>query len=90
MLYTSFSCQDDLYELRGNSIQSLEWFKLNEKLINEPVDAFAFPLTTEWEVTCHNGCLNQESIGDGECNPENLNDFCMNDGGDCCNKEICN
>ena len=33
-------------------------------------------------------CPNRESVGDGECNPENLNDLCMNDGGDCCNKEI--
>ena len=33
-------------------------------------------------------CLNRKSVGDGECNPENLNDFCMNDGRDCCNKEI--
>ena len=33
-------------------------------------------------------CPNPESVGDGECNPENLNDLCMNDGGDCCNKEI--
>ena len=35
-------------------------------------------------------CPNHESVGDGECNPENLNDLCMNDGGDCCNKEIGN
>ena len=33
-------------------------------------------------------CSNHESVGDGECNPDNLNDLCMNDGGDCCNKEI--
>ena len=35
-------------------------------------------------------CPNRESVGDGECNLENLNDLCMNDGGDCCNKEIGN
>ena len=35
-------------------------------------------------------CPNHKSVGDGECNPQNLNDFCMNDGGDCCNKEIGN
>ena len=35
-------------------------------------------------------CPNTKSVGDGECNPENLNDLCMNDGGDCCNKEIGN
>ena len=33
-------------------------------------------------------CLNSESVGDGECNPENLDDLCMNDGGDCCNQKI--
>lgn len=33
-------------------------------------------------------CPNPESVRNGECNPENLNDLCMNDGGDCCNKEI--
>ena len=33
-------------------------------------------------------CPNHESVGDGECNLENLNDLCMNDGGDCCNKKI--
>ena len=33
-------------------------------------------------------CPNRESVGDGECNPENLNDLCMNDGGDCCNKKV--
>ena len=33
-------------------------------------------------------CPNGESVGDGECNPENLNNLCMNDRGDCCNKEI--
>ena len=35
-------------------------------------------------------CPNHESVGDGECSLENLNDLCMNDGGDCCNKEISN
>ena len=35
-------------------------------------------------------CPNHESVGNGECNLENLNDLCMNDGGDCCNKEIGN
>ena len=33
-------------------------------------------------------CPNRESFRDGECNPENLNNVCMNDGGDCCNKDI--
>ena len=35
-------------------------------------------------------CPNPESVGDGECNPPNLNNLCMNDGGDCCNKKIGN
>ena len=30
-------------------------------------------------------CPNHELVGDAECNPENLNDVCMNDRGDCCN-----
>ena len=33
-------------------------------------------------------CPNPESVGDGECNPKNLYDLCMNDGGDCCKEEI--
>ena len=33
-------------------------------------------------------CPNPKSVGDGRCNTENLNDLCMNDGGDCCNKEL--
>ena len=46
-------CGKDLYELRGDSVQSLEWFKLNEKLSSYPeTDIVAFPLPTELELIC--------------------------------------
>ena len=57
LLYTS-DCSNpdsgkDLYELRGDSIQSLEWFKLNEKLSSYPETGIvAFPLPTELELIC--------------------------------------
>ena len=53
LIYTGFYCKRDLYELRGDSIQSLKWIKLNEKL-SSAVDTYtvAYPLPTELEVTC--------------------------------------
>ena len=54
LLYTGGNgCGRDLYELRGDSRESLEWFKLNEKLSSNP-DWYpaAYPLPTELEVTC--------------------------------------
>ena len=52
LLYTGYYCGKDLYELRGDSIQSLEWFKLEEKLSSDPgAYPVAFPLPTELEVT---------------------------------------
>ena len=46
-------CGKDLYELRGDSVQSLEWFKLDEKLSSDPgLFPAAYPLPTELEVTC--------------------------------------
>ena len=54
LLYTGgYGCDNDLYELRGDSIQSLKWIKLNEKL-SSAVDTYtvAYPLPTELEVTC--------------------------------------
>ena len=45
-------CGKDLYELRGDSVQSLEWFKLDEKLSSDPIHPAAYPLPTELEVTC--------------------------------------
>ena len=54
LLYTGrFGCDENLYELRGDSIQSLVWFKLDETLSRNPGDyPAAFPLPTELEVTC--------------------------------------
>ena len=54
LLYTGgWGCNNDLYELRGDSITSLEWFKLNEKLSSDPgYWIAAYPLPTELEVTC--------------------------------------
>ena len=53
LLYTGSQCDENLYELRGNSIQSLQWFKLNEKLSSYPgYLPAAFPLPNELEVTC--------------------------------------
>ena len=54
LLYTGgWGCGKDLYELRGDSVQSLEWFKLDETLSSVP-DWYpaAYPLPTELEVTC--------------------------------------
>ena len=54
LLYTGgWGCGKDLYELRGDSIQSLNWIKLNEKLSSRP-DTYtvAYPLPTELDVTC--------------------------------------
>ena len=43
----------------------------------------------ENKAECNNDapdcCPNNDLVGDAECNPENLNDVCMNDRGDCCN-----
>ena len=54
LLYTGrFGCDENLYELRGDSIQSLEWFKLDEKLSSGPgLYPVAYPLPTSLEVTC--------------------------------------
>ena len=53
LLYTGGKCAENLYELRGDSIQSLEWFKLDEKLSSYPeTDIVAFPLPTELELIC--------------------------------------
>ena len=53
LLYTGgWGCGKDLYELRGDSVQSLEWFKLDEKLSSDPIHPAAYPLPTELEVTC--------------------------------------
>ena len=54
LLYTGgYGCDENLYELRGDSIQSLEWFKLDEKLSRDPQSyPAAYPLPTELEVTC--------------------------------------
>ena len=54
LLYTGgLSCDENLYELRGDSIQSLEWLKLDETLSSDPgLYTAAFPLPTELEVTC--------------------------------------
>ena len=53
LLYTGgWGCDENLYELRGDSIQSLEWFKLDEKLSSDPTHPAAYPLPTELEVTC--------------------------------------
>ena len=54
LLYTGgYDCDENLYELRGDSIQSLEWFKLDEYLSRDPgAYPVAFPLPTELEVTC--------------------------------------
>ena len=53
LIYTGAYCKRDLYELRGNSIQSLNWIKLNEKLYSR-ADTYtvAYPLPTELDVTC--------------------------------------
>ena len=53
LLYTGGYCDENLYELRGDSIQSLEWFKLNKTLSSDPGWLLvAFPLPIELEVTC--------------------------------------
>ena len=53
LLYTGYYCGKDLYELRGDSIQSLVWFKLDEPLSSYPEwYPAAYPLPTELEVTC--------------------------------------
>ena len=54
LLYTGgWGCGKDLYELRGDSVQSLEWFKLDEKLSSHAGRyPAAYPLPTELEVTC--------------------------------------
>ena len=46
LLYTGgSSCDENLYELRGDSIQSLEWLKLDETLSSDPgLYPAAFPL----------------------------------------------
>ena len=53
LLYTGGrACDEKLYELRGDSIQSLEWFKLDEKLSSDPGGyPAAYPLPNELEVT---------------------------------------
>ena len=53
MLYTGgYGCSENLYELRGDSIQSLEWFKLDEKLSSHAGHyPAAYPLPNELEVT---------------------------------------
>ena len=54
LLHTGGShCDENLYELRGDSIQSLVWFKLDKTLSRNPGDyPAAYPLPTELEVTC--------------------------------------
>ena len=54
LIYTGGSdCDENFYELRGDSIHSLEWIKLNEKLSRDPHwYPAAYPLPTELEVTC--------------------------------------
>jgi len=54
LLHTGGShCDENLYELRGDSIQSLQWFKLNEKLSNDPGwYPVSYPLPIELDVTC--------------------------------------
>ena len=54
LLYTGrFGCDENLYELRGDSIQSLKWFKLNETLSsNQGWYPAAYPLPIDLEVTC--------------------------------------
>ena len=54
LLYTGgYDCSKNLYELRGDSIQSLKWFKLNETLSsNQGWYPAAYPLPIDLEVTC--------------------------------------
>ena len=54
LLYTGgFGCDENLYELRGDSIQSLEWFKLNKKLSSDPGRyPAAFPLPFDLVHEC--------------------------------------
>ena len=54
LLYTNGPHLDkNLYELRGDSIQSLEWFELDEKLSGDSgYYPTTIPLPTELEVTC--------------------------------------
>ena len=54
LLYTGgYGWDENLHKLRGDSIQSLEWFKLDEKLSSSPgLYLVAYPLPTSLEVTC--------------------------------------
>ena len=53
LFYTAWYCKRDLHELRGESIQSLNWIKLTEELSSwADTYAVAFPLPLELEVTC--------------------------------------
>ena len=53
LIYTGFYCKKDLYELQGDSIQSLQWIKLNETLSwSANWYTVAYPLPTKLEVTC--------------------------------------
>ena len=53
LIYTGNRCGHELYELRGESIQSLNWIKLTEELSSwADIHAVAFPLPLELEVTC--------------------------------------
>ena len=45
----------------------------------------------KWKSECNYDspdCCPNDKVGDGKCDRDNLNDQCMNDGGDCCNKQI--
>ena len=62
----------------------------NPEFIGDGICLDHFKTKPECNYDAPDCCPNRESVGNGECNPENLNDLCMNDGGDCCNKEIGN
>ena len=60
----------------------------NPQFIGDGVCVDHFKTKPECNYDGLDCCPNCELVGNGECNLENLNDLCMNDGGDCCHKEI--
>ena len=83
------SCNNhDGGDCRPQNIKQWPNCPYNPEFIGDGICLDHFKTKPECNYDALDCCPNPESVGDGECNPENLNDLCMNDGGDCCNKEI--